>query len=66
MPHSITHPRQRVPMVNATTLEDRTRPPLARSSASRARYMRRSEWADRPAFGDELLEDRVRALDARR
>jgi hypothetical protein len=53
-------------MVNASTLEDRTRPALDRRRAARRRYMRRFEPAARPDFGDELQEERVRALDARR
>jgi hypothetical protein len=66
MPISISHPRQRVPMVTASTLEDRTRPALDRRRAARRRYMRRFEPTARPDFGDELQEERVRALDARR
>jgi len=37
--------RQRVPMINAATLEDRTRPALDGSAPSRLRYLRWPTWA---------------------
>jgi hypothetical protein len=40
----LTLDRQRVPMLDASTLEDRTRPALDGSAASRLRYFSWSHW----------------------
>ncbi len=37
--------RQRIPMLDASTLEDRTRPDLDGSMASRLRYMQWPSWS---------------------
>ena len=43
---SISISRQRVPMINASTLEDRTRPALDGSISSRLRYFSWPSWSD--------------------
>ncbi len=40
----LTLSRQRVPMLDASTLEDRTRPALDGSAAARLRYFSWSHW----------------------
>ena len=45
---TISLSRQRVPMINASTLEDRTRPALDGSIAARLRYFSWPTWSDRP------------------
>ena len=42
---NITLSRQRIPMLDATTLEDRTRPDLDGSMASRLRYTQWPSWS---------------------
>jgi hypothetical protein len=42
---NISLSRQRVPMLDASTLEDRTRPALDGSAASRLRYFSWPSWA---------------------
>ncbi len=60
-PH-ITFSRQRVPMIDASTLEGRTRPALDGSIASRVRYF---SWPSWTALTDQPASTQPRPIQAR-
>jgi hypothetical protein len=51
---NITFSRQRVPMVDSSTLDDRTRPALEDPGSTSAR-LRYSQWMARPSSADHAL-----------
>ena len=55
---TLTPTRQRVPMINAATLEGRTRPALDGSAASRLRYFNWPTWAAAPDHGPDTHQPR--------
>ena len=58
----LTLSRQRVPMLDASTLEDRTRPALDGSAASRLRYFPWAHWhtADERLPSYQVMSIRMR------
>jgi hypothetical protein len=51
--NNITFSRQRVPMVDSSTLDDRTRPALEEPGSTHAR-LRYAQWMARPSGADHV------------